>query len=336
VTTDVEEWIRALPKVELHVHLEGSLQPATVARLAAHHGRDTADVWPQGLPERFSFVDFPDFARQFWFGLSLLRTGDDIVAVVDALGEALATANVRYAEVTSTAFSHLRAGMPAEEYGAALDRGAARVRAEHRIELGWVIDIPRDLEDGESTVTTDFLAGAHAPTDVVAIGLGGYEVGFPATPYAQSFARARSLGLRSAPHAGETEGPHSVRAALDDLRADRIGHGVRVVEDPQLVARLADQGTMLEVCPTSNVLLGVCAAIDEHPIRTLIDAGVNVCINTDDPGSFGTDLVTELTLVHRHHDVSAERLRAMQLAAVDASFAPSHLKSVLSGDIAAY
>jgi len=329
-------WIEGLPKVELHVHLEGSLQPATVGALAARHGSDTADVWPEGLPQSFSFVDFPDFARQFWFGLSLLRTGDDLRAVIGALGQSLHDNNVRYAEVTSTAFSHLRNGISAADYGAALTRGGRDVLERFGVQLAWVIDIPRDIEPPDSRATIDFLASAHAPAGIVGIGLGGYEVGFPAAPYADAFAAAIALGLHSVPHAGETEGAHSVAAAIDSLAAERIGHGVRCLEDAELVRRLADTGMMLEVCPTSNVLLGVAASIDDHPLPALLDAGLNVSINTDDPGSFGTDLNTELELVHAHHDVTREQLRAMQLAALDASFADPSTKVVLREEIERY
>ena len=334
--TDRHEWIANLPKVELHVHLEGSLQPATVAALAARHGRDTREVWPDGLPESFSFVDFPDFARQFWFGLSLLRTGDDLRAVIGALGESLQANNVRYAEVTSTAFSHLRGNISAADYGDALDSGRRDVLDRFGVRLAWVIDIPRDIEPPGSRATVEFLAGPHAPTDTVGIGLGGYEVGFPAGPYAEAFSAATALGLHSVPHAGETEGAHSVAAALDALAAERIGHGVRCLEDPELVRRLADTGTMLEVCPTSNVLLGVAGSIDEHPLPAMIAAGLNVSINTDDPGSFGTDLTTELQLVHAHHAVRLEDLRALQLAALDASFADSSTKRALRAEIEGY
>lgn len=331
--TSASAWIAALPKVELHVHLEGSLQPTTVAALAERHEADLATIWPEGLPERFSFVDFPDFARQFQFGLSLLRDGDDLRDAVVALGRSLASSNVRYAEVTTTAYTHLSGGMSAADYGAALDAGRRAVLDELGVRLSWVVDIPRDLEWGDSTVTTDFLAGPHAPADVVGIGLGGYEVGFPPEPYEVAFARARALGLHSVPHAGETEGAASVSGALDRLGAERIGHGVRALESPELVRRLAATGVMLEVCPTSNILLGVSPSIEAHPIRELIDAGVNVCVNTDDPGSFATDIVTELALVHAHHDVGLDDLRAMQLAALDASFLDGAQRSVIRGEI---
>ncbi len=314
-------WVTELPKVELHVHLEGSMSPSTVAMLAARHGADHTPIWPNGFPDRFSFEGFPDFARQFLFGLQQLRTGDDLETAVMALGADLSAHHVYYAEVTSTVFSHLRSGMSARDYGSALDRGQRRVRTEHGVELAWVIDIPRDLEPPESTVTVDFLAGPHAPIGVVAIGLGGYEVGFPPELFAPSFDRARALGLHSVPHAGETEGAASVRGAIDVLGAERIGHGVRCIEDRELVRRLVDGGVMLEVCPSSNVLLGVAASIEEHSLPALRAAGLRTCLNTDDPGMFATNLSTEFALAHQILGLSRHDLISMQLDALDASFA---------------
>ncbi len=329
----VSQFIRNMPKVELHVHLEGSMSPATIALLAERHQADTSHIWPDGLPEQFSFDGFPDFARQFWFGLKLLKTGADLETIVVALAEQLASNNVRYAEVTSTVHTHLEAGMSPSDYGAALTLGRTRARIEHGVELSWVIDIPRDLEAGDSTTTGDFLASRHAPDGLVAVGLGGYEVGLPPEPHAAQFARARALGLHSVPHAGETEGPLSIIGALDVLGAERIGHGVRCLEDPHLVRRLADSGVMLEVCPTSNVLLHVVETIEDHPVRALISAGIRVCINTDDPGMFATDLNTELALVHTVHGVSEAELLGMQSAALDASFASTEVRTSIATEI---
>lgn len=332
---DVIARLRAMPKVELHVHLEGSMSPATVGALATRHGADTGVIWPDGLPERFSFDGFPDFARQFFFGLRLLRDGDDLCTAVEALGADLAANNVRYAEVTTTVFTHLTGGMAAADYGQALTLGRQRVRERHGVELAWVIDIPRDLEMPESTLTIDFLSSPDVPTAVVGIGLGGYEVGFPPEPYREHFAQARALGLASVPHAGETEGAASVAGALEVLGAQRIGHGVRCLEDPEVVARLRDQGTMLEVCPTSNLLLGVIESLDRHPLTELRDLGLRVCINTDDPGMFATDLTTELSIAHSVLGLSVGELEAMQLDALDASFAPAEVRRAVTAEIAA-
>ena len=312
------------------------MSPTTVATLAARHGADTSAVWPDGLPERFSFDGFPDFARQYLFNLQLLRTGDDLETIVVALAQQLAANRVRYAEVTSTVFTHLASGLSAADYGTALNKGRRRARDEHGVALSWVIDIPRDLEWPDSTVTTDFLASANAPDGTIGIGLGGYEVGFPPEPYGPAFAAATALGLQSLPHAGETEGPTSIVGALDVLGARRIGHGVRCLEDAELTRRLRDTGIVLEVCPTSNVLLGVCTSIEAHPVRRLIDAGARVTLNTDDPGSFATDLTTELELVHTYHDVSLDDLLALQSTALDASFAPADVRAAIGAELSAY
>lgn len=326
------EWLERLPKVELHVHLEGSLSPTTVTHLSERHEVDTTEIWPDGIPEAFSFVDFPDFARQYIFGLGLIRTGEDLVDVVVGLGEDLLGHGVRYAEATTTAYTHLTGALSPADYRAALDEGRRRVSAMG-VELGWVIDIPRDLETPESTTTTDLLAGPDAPAGTVAIGLGGYEVPFPAGWFAEQFGRAKALGLASVPHAGETVGPESVRSALDDLGADRLGHGVRSIEDGALVAELAERRVMLEVCPTSNLLLGVVDDLTAHPLRPLLDAGVNVCVNTDDPGWFATDLTNELVVASEHLAVTPAEHVAMQRAAVDASFMPDALRSELRAEL---
>jgi len=337
---DELDWLQGLPKVELHVHLEGSMSVDTVRRLTDRHGADPTPVWPDGWPDRFSFDGFLDFSRQFLFGLALLRSGEDLAAVADDLAGTLAGQNVRYAEVTTTAFTHFhpldgRPGMSPSEYRDGLNEGRRRAAARG-VELGWVIDIPRDLEPPDRTVTIDYLESDLTPDGLVAIGLGGYEVGFPAAPYAPHFARARSIGLPAVPHAGETEGADSVRQAVELLGAARIGHGVRCLEDPALVDLLVERGIMLEVCPTSNDLLQVIDRIDHHPLPELLAAGLRVCLNTDDPGWFATDLVTELTIATEALGVTVDRHRTMQLDAVDASFMPAAAKRLLTSQIQQY
>ena len=332
---DNSRWIRGLPKVELHVHLEGSLTPATIAELARRHGRSTEHIWPDGLPERLSFDGFPDFARQYIFGLSLLRSGEDIHTVVVALADTLAAHHVRYAEVTTTAFLHHHHGMSMSDYADGLNRGR-RDAARRGVELSWVLDIPREMEPPESMWTAAFLDSPGVPEGVVAIGLGGNEPGFPAEWFEDSFRRGLALGLGSVPHAGETMGPSSVTAAIDRLGAHRLGHGVRCVEDDDLLQRIVHEEVMLEVCPTSNVLLGVTASIEEHPVGRLIDAGAVVSINTDDPGYFATDLSLELELVHSHHQLDRRALRDLQRSALEHSYAPEDIRRRISAEITGY
>jgi aminodeoxyfutalosine deaminase len=338
--TDTRAWLQDLPKIELHCHLEGSMSVDTVRALSERHGADPTPIWPDGLPAAFSFDGFPSFAAQFFFGLSLLRSGEDLATVTDDLAATLVGQNVRYAEITTTAYTHFldrdhARGMSYGEYRSGLDEGRRRAAARG-LEIGWVIDVPRDLEMPDQTVTIDYLESGQTPDGLVAIGLGGYEVGFPAAPYEPHFSRARAIGLHSVPHAGETEGAGSVRQAIELLGAERIGHGVRCLEDPQLVETIAERGIMLEVCPTSNVLLGVVDTIAEHPLRALREAGVTVCVNTDDPGWFATDLVTELTLATDHLGVSHDGHRSMQLAAADAAFMPDALRRAFVDEVLAY
>jgi aminodeoxyfutalosine deaminase len=331
----VSDSLLDLPKVELHCHLEGSMSAATVRSRVARYRPDHSSVWPDGIPERFSFSDFPDFGRQYLFGLSLLRDEEDLATVTDDLASALAAQNVRYAELTTTAYSHLEVGaMPREVYRDGLDEG--RRRASRRgVEIGWVIDIPRDLEPTDREITIEYLESGRTPDGLVGIGLGGYEVGFPAAPYADQFARATALGLHSVPHAGETEGPDSVRQAIDLLGAERIGHGVRSLEDAELTARMADLGILCEVCPTSNHLLGVVDDLADHPLPAMIDAGLRVSINTDDPGWFDTDLLGELAIASGL-GVDTTGHIGMQRDALDASFASGDVRRRVSAELDAY
>ncbi|MCP4225859.1 MAG: adenosine deaminase, partial [Actinomycetia bacterium] len=188
ITDPVRSWIEALPKVELHVHLEGSMSVETISALSVRHGVDPSGIWPDGLPERFSFDGFPDFAAQFFYGLSLLRTGEDLATITTNLAMTLAGQNVRYAEITTTAFTHFmgradRPGMTPADYRDGLDEGRRRA-SDLGVDISWVIDIPRDLEKPDNSVTIDYLESADTPDGLVSIGLGGYEVGFPAEPYA--------------------------------------------------------------------------------------------------------------------------------------------------------
>jgi len=327
----VTDWLLDLPKVELHCHLEGSMSSTTVKALAHEQDVDWTWVWDGPIPDHFSFTDFPDFGRQYLFGLSLLRGEDALTTAIDALSATLARQHVRYVELTTTAYSHFVGGMPKEQYCAELNEGRRRA-SERGVEIGWVIDIPRDLEMPDSTITIDYLESGRTPDGLVALGLGGYEVGFPAAPYADQFRRARALGLHSVPHAGETEGAESVRQAVDDLGAERIGHGIRLLEDEDLTARVADAGILCEVCPTSNLVLGVVDSIDDHPLPRMIEAGVQVSINTDDPGWFDTDLLSELAIASDLGIEPDSHLR-MQEAALDASFASAEVRRRIAKEL---
>lgn len=335
VTDDTAAWIAALPKVELHLHLEGSLRPATLLRLAERNGADVGATSAEELAGRYSFSNFGDFASLFLAGLSVLRSAEDFTDAVVALAAELAAQNVWYAEVTTTPFSHHRRGVPLADYRDGLNEGRRRAREQFGVELTWICDIPRESEDPESEFTAGFLLGPQAPDGVAGLGLGGVEEGYPPELFASSFARARASGLAALPHAGETVGPDSIWGAVRTLRADRIGHGIRCLEDPGLVEHLAASRIPLEVAITSNVRLKLAGSAEAHPVRALLDAGLVVTLNTDDPAYFQTTLTGELELAHRVHGLSREALVAVQLAAVDASYAASATKARLRSALAA-
>jgi aminodeoxyfutalosine deaminase len=332
---DVLGWLAALPKVELHLHLEGSLRPATLFRLAERNGVDVGATSAEELAERYSFDSFDDFAALFFAGLSVLRTAEDFTDAVVALASELAEQNVRYAEVTTTPINHHRRGVPLQEYRDGLDEGRRRARDEFGVELGWVCDISRETEDPAAEFTVGFLLGRQAPDGVVGLGLGGVEAGFPPELFASSFARARANGLAALPHAGETVGAESIWGAVRTLGAARIGHGIHCLEDPALVDYLGTHQIPLEIAITSNARLKLVDGVQAHPVTTLLDAGLIVTLNTDDPAYFQTTLTDELALAHRVHGLSREVLLALQLAALDASYAGSATKTRIRTALAA-
>jgi aminodeoxyfutalosine deaminase len=329
--------IAGLPKVELHVHLEGSMRPSTVLALAERNGVDLGVRTEAELADRYRFRDFLHFIELFRAGLAVLRTPDDLVACADALTEELAGQQVRWAEITTTPVHHVRTrGWGAAAYEAALDE-AQRRAAARGLEVRWILDISRGEELPDDHVTASILVGDHAPAGAVAMGLGGPEAEWPPELYAETFARARAAGVPAVVHAGEAAGPASVIGALDSLRAARIGHGVRALEDPVLVRRLIDEQVPLEVSPTSNVLLGVTPpSIADHPVGEMIALGMDVSVNTDDPGYFSTTLERDLGLVVEHHGVDVAGLAALQRRAMAASFAPPDVRRSFEADLAAW
>jgi aminodeoxyfutalosine deaminase len=329
-------WLATLPKVELHLHLEGSIRPPLLLELARRNHVDVGADTVEDLAARYHFRDFLHFIELYLIGMSALRTGDDLLDAIDALALDLAGQHVGYAEVTTTAYLHHANGMPASDYRAALDIGAQRARTDRGVELRWIVDIPRSMEAPERGWTADLVTGPDAPADVVAIGLGGPEAEYPAEWYEPSFARARAAGVPAVVHAGEVAGPASVVAALDVLGAVRIGHGVRSMEDPALVARLVDQATPVEVSVTSNILLGVFPSIADHPLPAMLEAGVNVSVNTDDPGYFSTTLTQELVIVHEQMGVPLAEIVDAQMRAIDAALCEPALKSALRGRLSAF
>ncbi|MEX1364142.1 MAG: adenosine deaminase, partial [Nannocystaceae bacterium] len=260
-------FIRALPKAELHLHLEGSVRPAVARRLARRRGVTLPGVDPNDetadLRDAFPFVDFSGFLRLYLAIASCLHEAEDFAEIVEDLGARLAAQGARYAEVTFTPSLHRHRGLPDAPMLEGLAEGRRRVLQRHDVLLRWVFDVVRIFpEQAEPTLDFALAMQRHDPGAVVGLGLGGPEDRpHEVSPLREVFARARSAGLHSLPHAGELDGPVRIWEALRELRAERIGHGVRCLEDPALVEYLRAEGIPLEVCPSSNVCLGVVASL---------------------------------------------------------------------------
>ncbi|WFE93722.1 adenosine deaminase [Micromonospora sp. WMMD987] len=318
--TDLSAFIAELPKVELHVHHVGSASPRIVAELAARHeGRSPVPADPEALADYFAFRDFAHFIEVYLSVVDLVRDPDDVWLLTHEVARELARQQVRYAELTVTPYSHVRRGIPAPAFCEAIEDARRRAEADFGIALRWCFDIPGEagLPAAEETLRISL---DERPDGLVAFGLGGPEIGVPRPQFKPYFDRARAAGLRSVPHAGETTGPQTVWDALRELGAERIGHGISAAQDPELLAHLAERRIPLEVCPTSNVRTRAVARIEEHPLRHLVDAGVRVTINSDDPPMFGTTLNDEYAVAARLLDAGPDQLAALAREAVSASF----------------
>lgn len=285
------EWIRALPKTELHLHLVGATSPQTVVELARRHPQTRVPTDLDELLDFYTFRDFDSFVEVYQAVSGLVTSGEDITVLIEGLARDLREQGVRYAEVTVTAATQLSDGIAPDELADAMETGRQRA-ADAGVEMAWVIDVHGGLGPTVADTTLEWIR-RYAPPRTIGFGLGGPEVGVPRSMFTSHFAEARMLGLRSLPHAGETTGPETVWSALRDLQAERIGHGIAAASDRELMAYLAGEGITLEVCPTSNICTGAVEDLSGHPLRALLDAGVPVTLSTDDPGMFGTDLVRE-------------------------------------------
>jgi aminodeoxyfutalosine deaminase len=247
----------------------------------------------------------------------------------------MARQNIRYAELTVTPYSSTRRGIPEQAFMEAIEDARKAAESELGVALRWCFDIPGEagLASAEETA---HLALDLRPEGLVSFGLGGPEIGVPRPQFKPFFDRARAEGLHSVPHAGETTGPQTIWDALLELGAERIGHGTSAVRDPRLLEHLAEHRIPLEVCPTSNIATRAVATLEEHPIRRMVEAGVPVTVNSDDPPMFGTDLNTEYAVAARLLGLDRAGVAALAKTAVEVSFLDAAGKARLAAEIDAY
>jgi adenosine deaminase len=328
VSPELEAHIRAMPKVEIHVHLEGATSPETIFEMAQRNGvalpAPTLDAWRAF----YVFRDFDHFIEVYLTAAACMRAPEDFAAMAEDFVHRQAAQNVRYTEAYFSPSLHF-CKLSDDDMIAALAKGVHNGEAETGSRVRFISDISRESPHLQGQVL-DFTLHARerAPGLFMGLGVGGPEVGHPPEDFTDTFAEARRQGLRVVAHAGETEGPASVRGALHALQAERIGHGISALDDALLVAELRERGTPVEVSPQSNYCLGVARRDQPHPIRHMRDAGLNVSVNSDDPPMFSTDLNNDyLTLAAQ--GFTFDELWQMNLSALEASFMPTDEKVAL-------
>ncbi|MGO9936357.1 MAG: adenosine deaminase [Terracidiphilus sp.] len=326
---DITAFIRRLPKAELHLHLEGTITPATLVELSARH-----DARPITLPEAealYQFTDFTGFINAFKAVTRRLIGPEDYELAAWRMIEALAAQGVVHAEVyISVGVVYLwRNHDPAcfEPIFEGLERARERGQRELGLSLYWIFDAVRHFTVPEAERVFRKAAELRsAYPSIIGIGLGGDERMAGSAPFRALYADARKAGLRLTNHAGETTGPEAIWEALA-IGSERIGHALSAIQDPALVGELRARGIALELNPTSNVRTGVCPSFAAHPLRPYFDAGLLVTINSDDPAFFGSDVASEFLLAHIEHGFSQNEIRQLATNSILASFLPESEKN---------
>ena len=318
----IKTFITKMPKVELHVHLEGSVRPETLLKLARRHGIALPADDVAGLRKWYTFRDFDHFIEIYMTISSCLRTADDIELIAREFLLGQAEQNIVYSEVTFTPYNqYANNGLGYHEQMDAVNRARAWAEKELGVSMGVIMDIPRLIPPKDGLTIADWAIERYGD-GLVALGLGGPEVGNPPEKYQAAFDRVHAAGLPCILHAGETVGPSSIWSALRVADSKRIGHGVRAIEDPQLVDYLCKTQIPLEICPTSNVCLKVYPSIKEHSLPKLLEQGLYVTINSDDPPMFNTTLTNEFLLGHQTFGWDMDIIQRLVFNAVDATLLP--------------
>jgi aminodeoxyfutalosine deaminase len=286
------------PKIELHVHLEGTVRPETLLEIARRNDYELPADSVEGISRLYEYRDFPHFIEIWILTTNALQSEGDFRQVVVDYAEEAAAHGAVYLEAIFSPAERARRGVGWEVMFEGYCDGAQEALERHGVDVRLTPDIFRGATPEEAELVVRHSA-RYRTRGVVGVGLGGLEADFPPEQYERFFTLAKAEGLASVPHAGEVAGPASIRGALTALQADRIRHGIRAVEDPELVDELRDREIVLDVCPVSNVRTGAVLSLEEHPLRELAAAGIRCSVNTDDPAMFDTDLT-------REHEVAAK------------------------------
>ncbi len=318
-------WFEDIPKVELHLHLEGAIPHEGLFDLITKYGGDPSVPDVSALAQRFEYRNFAEFIDAWSWKNRFLREYEDFAHIAESVAMDLARQKVLYAELFFSPSLFVRQGLEVQSVTEAVRAGLSRVEG---IEVALIADLVRDYGPVSEMRILEQLQEVRE-FGVVGIGIGGSEHEFPPGPFKKVFEAARHMGFHTNAHAGEAAGARSIWDAILQLGVERVGHGVRAEEDPELVRYLVDQSIPLEMCPSSNVRTKAVRRISEHPIRRYFDAGIRVTVNTDDPKMFQTSLEEEYRLLAQECGFSKPEIRTLIRFAVEASWLPAERKGAL-------
>ena len=332
-----KSFIQSLPKAELHLHLEGSIDPATLAELSRRYNtplpteNSRYDITGSGdvltdedVRRLYSYKDFNGFLLAFKSVTERLRGPEDYELVTYRLMQKLRQQNVVHAEVYVSIGVIRWRGQPVEPIFEGMERGRERGQRDFGVSLLWIFDAVRQFGPEAAAEVFD-LAARLRERNVVAVGIGGDESKGPAKWFRDLYKKAADNGMRLTAHAGETTGPESVWGALN-IGAERIGHGLAAARDPELLEVMAEKQVPVEMCISSNLRTGACPELHEHPVRKFFDQGLMITLNTDDPAMFQTSLIKEYEIAQQEFSFSEEHLRELARNSIEASFLPVEKK----------
>jgi adenosine deaminase len=320
-----EEAIKALPKLEQHVHIVGSVKPETFLWLIEDSGLDLPYETVEDLEDFYDYGDFPHFLEVYSTVNDSITRESHYERITYEMMESQAACNVRHAEALFSAWDHVRRGL---DYGLMVDsinRGIRRATRDFGVTCTIRVDLVRNYGPEIGMKVLDLIG--EKGDNVVAIDTGGSELGYPPKPYSGCYRRAREMGLHTAAHQGEGAGVDYVWECVEHLRPERIGHGVAAAQDPELMKLIANRGISIESCPVSNLMTGAVGSWVEHPIRRFIEHGIRVSVSSDDPPMFGTDMNNEYLQLHRKLGFTVDELFQISLNSVETSFLEPEAKA---------
>jgi adenosine deaminase len=319
-------WFEQVPKVELHLHLEGAIPHEALWELVQKYGGDPSVSTLEALQQRFKYRDFPHFIDTWLWKNQFLREYEDFTFIAKAIAQDLEQQNIRYVEAFYSPGDFARHGLKTQELTEAIRKGLTQVPG---IEVALVADLIRDFGPERATVTLAEVSEVKS-LGVIGIGIGGSEHEYPPEPFAQVYDKARHLGFCTSVHAGEVAGAESIWGAIRSLQCDRIGHGTRAEEDESLLDYLAEHQIPLEMCPLSNLRTGVVSSLEAHPVKRYFERGIVVTINTDDPKMFNNSLAQEYQLLEEKLGFSRHDIRMLIIHGIESSWLSENQKQQLA------